>query len=87
MTTYRRLVALAVLAGAGAGLIRADEPKPLPTEQFEKLHKMLKPQPGESRWMEIDWHPNIWEARQKAARDGKPLFIWAGSGGAPAAGC
>jgi hypothetical protein len=48
---------------------------------------MIKPQKGEARWMEIDWHPNIWEARQKAAREGKPLFIWAGSGGAPAAGC
>ena len=87
MMTYRGLIALAVLTVAGAGLIRADETKPLPTEQFEELHKMIKPQPGESRWMEIDWHPRVWEARQKAAREGKPLFIWAGSGGAPAAGC
>jgi hypothetical protein len=37
--------------------------------------------------MEIAWHPTVWEARQKAAAEGKPLFIWAGSGGAPAAGC
>ncbi len=65
----------------------ANEPAPLPTEQIEKLHQMFKPQRGEARWMEIDWHPNIWEARQKAAREGKPLFVWAGSGGAPAAGC
>jgi hypothetical protein len=70
-----------------AGLVRADESAPLSTEQFEKLHQMIKPQRGEARWMEIDWYPNIWEARQKAAREGKPLFIWAGSGGAPAAGC
>lgn len=60
---------------------------PLPREQFEKLHKLLRPQPGESRWMEIDWHPSVWEARQKAAAEGKPLFIMAGSGGAPPAGC
>jgi hypothetical protein len=59
----------------------------LSAAEFEKLHRMLKPQPGESRWMEIDWHPSVWEARQKAAAEGKPLFIWAGSGGAPAAGC
>ncbi len=69
------------------GVVRANEPTPLSAQRFEKLHQMIKPQRGEARWMEIDWHPNIWEARQKAAREGKPLFIWAGSGGAPAAGC
>jgi hypothetical protein len=65
----------------------ADEPKSLTSEPFEKLHRMLKPQPGESRWMEIDWHPSVWEARQKAAAQGKPIFILAGSGGAPPVGC
>lgn len=70
-----------------AGVARADDPARLSAEQFENTHKMIKPQPGESRWMEIDWHPSIWEARQKAAREGKPLFVWAASGGAPAAGC
>jgi len=84
---YRRLAALAVLSMAWTGPIRADEPKPLSADQFEKLHQLIKPQAGESRWMEIHWYPNIWEARQKAAKEGKPLFIWAGSGGAPAAGC
>ena len=38
-------------------------------------------QAGESRWMEIDWHPSVWEGRQKAAQ-GKPLFIWAGAASA-----
>ncbi len=55
--------------------------------EFEKYHKMFKPQPGESRWMEIEWHSSIWEARKKAAAEGKPLLFWAGSGGAPPAGC
>jgi hypothetical protein len=48
---------------------------------------MIKQQPGEARYLEIDWRPNVWEARQVAAREGKPLFIWAGSEGAPSAGC
>lgn len=78
---------LGVSALVVVGASRADEPVALTAERFEKLHQMIKPQRGEARWMEIDWHPNIWEARQKAARAGKPLFIWAGSGGAPAAGC
>jgi hypothetical protein len=69
------------------GAVRGDDPASLSADQFAKLHQMIKPARGEARWMEIDWHPNIWEARQKAAREGKPLFVWAGSGGAPAAGC
>ena len=63
------------------------EPQRLSAAEFEKLHQLIKPQAGESRWMEIAWYPNIWEARQKAAVEGKPLFLWAGSGGAPPAGC
>ncbi len=84
----RRILGIASLAVVlTAGPLRADEPTPLGTGEFEKLHEMLKPQPGESRWMEIDWYPNVWEARKRAAAEGKPIFLWAGSGGAPAAGC
>jgi hypothetical protein len=66
------------------------QPKVAPrllTPAIEDLHRSIKPQAGEARWMEITWYPNVWEARQKAAAEGKPLFLWAGSGGAPAAGC
>ena len=66
---------------------RSDDSPSLTPQEFEKLHAMIKPQPGESRWMEIEWYPSVWEARKKAAAEGKPLFLWAGSGGAPSAGC
>lgn len=79
--------ALALSALLATGAVHAGEPALLPAAQFANLHRMIKPQRGEARWMEIDWYPNIWEARRKAAREGKPLFVWAGSGGAPAAGC
>ncbi len=86
--TVRRIFSAASLAVLiAAASLNADEPTKLAAYDFEQLHQMLKPQPGESRWMEIEWHPNVWEARQKAAAEGKPLFLWAGSGGAPAAGC
>ena len=77
------------LVGVLAASPSAQEPdaRRFSVAQIEKVHRLIKPQPGESRWMEIDWHPNVWEARQKAAREGKPLFLWAGSGGAPPAGC
>ena len=85
---HRRLLTLTLVAVVvGATPLPAEEARPLSAEQFEKLHRTLKPQRGESRWMEIDWYPNVWEARQKAAAEGKPIFIMAGSGGAPPAGC
>jgi hypothetical protein len=84
----RRTLLLA-LAGLLAGPpVSSQEKQPrLAGAAFERLHRLIKPQPGESRWMEIDWYPSVWEARQKAAAEGKPLFLWAGSGGAPPAGC
>jgi hypothetical protein len=29
----------------------------------------------------------VWSARRKAAAEGKPIFIWAGSGGGPVGVC
>lgn len=83
----RRFLAAVLVVATNTCLSLADEPKSLTPEQFGKLHRMLKPKPGESRWMEIDWYPSVWKARQKAAAQGKPIFIMAGSGGAPPAGC
>src|SRR2546421_11545329 len=85
---WTKAAACAVLLFAAALPARAQEARRrLPVAEMEKLHRLIKPQPGESRWMEIDWYPSVWEARQKAAREGKPLLLWAGSGGAPPAGC
>ena len=77
--------AAAMLAGVGVASVQDKDSRSL--AEIEKLHRMIRPQPGESRWMEIDWYPSVWEARKKAAAEGKPLFLWAGSGGAPSAGC
>lgn len=65
----------------------AVEPGSISDDQFDELFTLIKPEPGESRWMEIDWHPGIWEGRRIAAREGKPIFFMAGSGGAPCSGC
>ena len=70
-----------------AGMLAGSVAQTPDDTEFESLHTLIKRQPGESRWMEIDWYPSVWEARKKAAAEGKPLFLMAGSGGAPAAGC
>ena len=87
MTNRRILSAASIAAVLFTGALFGGEPKAIGDGEFDKLHQMLKPQPGESRWREVDWYPSVWEARQKAAAEGKPIFIMAGSGGAPCAGC
>ncbi|MEM7014000.1 MAG: hypothetical protein AAF585_21275 [Verrucomicrobiota bacterium] len=77
------IVSISALLCALAGA----DTKPDSAHKFDELFALIKPEPGESRWMEIDWHPGIWEGRQLAAKEGKPIFFMAGSGGAPCAGC
>lgn len=47
----------------------------LNAETFAAIHEQIKPQPDESRWMEIPWLTDLHEARRKAATEGKPLFL------------
>src|SRR5262245_59128362 len=72
--------------------LRAQAPKQEPDtwasqaliDKFDAVQKLIKPQPGESRWMEIPWQNSLWTAREMAAKEGKPIFLWFGSGGSPA---
>jgi hypothetical protein len=63
------------------------EPAAIPADQFAKLHALIKPQPGELRFHEIPWLIDVWEARKKAAAEGKPILVWCGAGGSPLGVC
>ena len=71
---------LSICALAGvflcAGASAAEGPKSLTPEDFDRLHKMIKPQPGEWKFAEIPWAKTVREAREKSAAEGKPLLIW-----------
>lgn len=69
------LAATAVLGGA--------EPAAIPPERFREIHELIKPGPGEARWAEIPWMACLWEARKKAAAEGKPLLLWMATEGNP----
>jgi hypothetical protein len=47
-------------------------------EQFDKLRALIKPLPG--GYDDIPWMTDLWEARKKAAAEGKPLLVWVGDG-------
>ena len=51
--------------------------------EFEALHKMVRPRPGETRWSELPWLTDLHEARRKAAREGKLMIVWIAGGGQP----
>ncbi len=45
-------------------------------DQFNKLLAVIKPRAGEDRWAEIPWLTSLWQARQRAAAEGKPILLW-----------
>src|SRR5262249_39566132 len=47
-------------------------------EQFAKLQELIKPKPG--GFDDVPWMTDLWQARQKAAAEGKPILIWVGDG-------
>jgi len=61
-----------VVPGKGA------EPGPIAPAQFERLRTQIKPDPG--GFEDIPWMTNLWEARRKAAAEGKPMYVWSGGG-------
>ena len=66
---------LSTMALASAAQV-AQAAQDVSPEEFERLHKEIRPHPGESRWTEIPWMYDLGKARQKAAEEGKPLCVW-----------
>jgi hypothetical protein len=77
LMTYNRLLML-TLAAAMAMLVcsHARAAEPIAPGQFGQLHALIKPTAVEDKWAEIPWLASLWEARQRAAREGKPILLW-----------
>ncbi len=67
-----------VLLGLTANLtLAADTPAAtLSPKTFAKLQKLIKPGPDEDPWEQIPWLASLWQARQRAAAEGKPILLW-----------
>jgi hypothetical protein len=83
----KTLLATLLASFLGGATAYAAEPAPIAPDQFKSLHELIKPQAGESRWREIPWLTSVWDARKKAAAEGKPIYIIYGGGAAPIGGC
>ncbi len=62
-------------------------PATLTPQQFADYQALIKPAVHESPWAKISWHASVWEARQQAAAEGKPILIWSGGGSPPLGAC
>jgi hypothetical protein len=73
------LTAAALLAGPIKGEVRK---APSTLEEFKELHALIKPHrtAGEAAWDQVPWMTDLWEARRKAAAEGKPILVWMASG-------
>jgi hypothetical protein len=65
----------------------ADSAELLHSKSRVAIQKLLAPAEGESLFRTITWHTDFWSARKIAAAEGKPIYIWAGSGGGPVGVC
>ena len=46
------------------------------SSQERAAMKEILPKEEEKAWEKIEWHVDLWEARKKAAKEGKPIYLW-----------
>jgi hypothetical protein len=73
----RALFGLALLAACPQAC-RAQDLSPA---SFARLHALIKPLPGESKWAKVPWLTNLAEARKRASAEDRPLLLWRAGGG------
>jgi hypothetical protein len=79
------LTGLLLLPGATVAADSDGRPGPTP-DNFAKFHAFLRPRPEEEKWLQIPWMTDLWEARKKAAAEGKPILLWEMDGSPMACG-
>lgn len=53
--------------------------EPIPDAVFADLHARIVPKADE-KWQSIPWKTDLLEARDLAAKEGKPVFLWSMNG-------
>jgi hypothetical protein len=77
--TRLRLLAGFLFAALSYGFVAADvtpTAERLTADQFARLQELIKPRAGEDKWSEIPWMTSLWQARRRAAAEGKPILLW-----------
>lgn len=77
-SSLRNMTAGALLGLAAGWTVAADAPSAahLSPATFAKLQGLIKPDPNEDKWDQIPWLASLWQARKRAAAEGKPILLW-----------
>lgn len=78
---------LTLTAAAGslaAAQDKGDGARPAPLDaagridpaKFREWRDLISPAPAETQWRSVPWLVSLWEARRKAAEEGKPILLW-----------
>ena len=81
MSFPRRALLSCTLFSAAVGALPAPDgaasaAEPVARESFAELHDLIKPNDAEQAWTQIPWMASLWDARVKAAAEGKPILLW-----------
>jgi hypothetical protein len=60
----------------GVGVVALTAAEPLTPEQIAKVRELVRPTADEDKWDRIPWQISLTEAREQAARQGKPILLW-----------
>ena len=77
----KTLAIVAAIAGLAPAASPADDS--IAHTDLDRLLAVIKPQPGESPWREINWFTDVTEARRQAIAQDKPLVIFTAADGSP----
>ncbi len=77
--TMKRIALTVVMFAVVMSVSFAGAADKLSEAEFQRLHRELQPAPDEL-WRSIPWKIELLDAQATAARDKKPIFIWAMDG-------
>ena len=83
MKTQRMAFGALLFAALFAPFAAAERVPQIQADDFDRLHAMIQPCPGESPWRDIAWLTNVTEARRRAVAENKPLVIFTAADGSP----
>ena len=61
---------------AAALLLLASPGDEVKVQEVDSLKTLIKPRPEETKWEEIPWRVDLWDARREAGRLGRPIMLW-----------
>jgi hypothetical protein len=67
-------------AQSNSKVIKAFESGFNTSDDFKAVYQFILPSDDDTTWRQVPWIPSLWQGMQIAAKNNKPMFIWAMNG-------